>query len=364
MRIEPRPEIEALPPYVPGTSLEEARKTSGRQIMVKLASNESLWGPSPRAMAAVRNAVDRMPLYPPMQDPALAEALARQLRVGEHQVIVGNGADELLRLAAQAYVRPGEEVIFPAPSFSAYYQCTQLAGGIPKPVPLAANGANDLRATLEQVTERTRLIYLCAPNNPTGTMFDAADWDAYIREVPSSVLTVVDGAYLEFCPPELQPDFVGAIQSGKPVLLVRTFSKLYALAGLRVGWAAGPEDLVAPLLKARDPFSVSWPGILAARASLEDTAYFQQVLAETIAARSWLMSAMTARGYRLFSSHANFVTIDVAQSAQGVAQQLMARGFVVRPTTSFGLASHIRVTVAPLAVLREFLAAWDEVLGE
>ncbi|MCY0877947.1 MAG: histidinol-phosphate transaminase [Firmicutes bacterium] len=363
MRLKPRPEIDALPPYVPGTSLEEAREATGHQRMVKLASNESLWGPSPEALAALQRSLGQVPLYPPMQDPQLIRQLAQETGLPGDHIILGNGADELLRLAAQAYVNPGEEIIFPTPSFSAYYQCARLVGASPKPVPLGEDGANDLDAVLSQVTANTRLVYLCAPNNPTGAAFPRARWQAYLERVPENVLTVVDGAYLEFCPDEVRPDFIQAIRTAKPVLLVRTFSKLYALAGLRIGWAAGRPELVAPLLKARDPFSVSWPAILAARASLADKPYFARVLEETAEARRWLTQEMAARGYSTFTSHANFVTVDVRQSAQEIAQAMMAQGFVVRPATSFGLPSHVRITVAPKTILLDFLDAWDRVLG-
>ncbi len=363
MIIDPRPEVAAMSPYTPGMSLSEARRDSGRQQMIKLASNESLWGPSPHALDAARQALDSISYYPMVQEPEFIQALAGRHGFSADQLIVGNGADEILRVVAAAYVRCGDEVIYPTPSFSAYRHSALLAGARPVAVDLASNGANDLDAMLRAVTPRTRLVYLCSPNNPTGTAITPEDWTRYLSAVPASVLTVVDAAYDEFCQGE-RPAFAAAVRSGRPVVWVRTFSKLYGLAALRVGWAAAPAQVIRNLLRVREPFSVNSIGWAAAQASLEDETYFSRVLQETLEARQFLAGQLDAMGLRRYRSEANFMTFAVPVADADVARQLRQNGFVVRPTSSFGLAGHIRVTVAPVPVVQAFLSALAAVLNQ
>ncbi|PSR20511.1 MAG: histidinol-phosphate transaminase [Sulfobacillus acidophilus] len=344
--------------YVPGMSLRQARAESGREQLVKLASNESLWGPSPRALDCAHAALTDINYYPLVQESSLAEALSEREGIPAQNILVGNGADEILRLAAMAYVRPGDEVLYPAPSFSAYRHCTLMAGGTPVAVPLNARGANDLRAVVATMTEKTRLVYLCSPNNPTGTAFSPEEWDWYLDHVSDQVLTVVDGAYHEFCRAP-SPDFRAAIKRGRPVLWVRTFSKLYGLAALRVGWGAASPEIVQNLMRVRDPFSVNSVGWAAAYASLQDPQYFTAVLAQNWAARDYLSGWLSGAGFSVFESEANFVTFNVPKPDQEVAQILLNQGFVVRPTTSFGLPGWIRITMAPQPIMEELVGVLE-----
>ncbi len=355
-----RPEIESLLLYRPGRSLDDARSASGRTEMVKLASNESLWGPSPLALEAVRRATLEMQYYPLVQHPGLGAVLARTHHVDEDQLVVGSGADELLRLLASAYVSPGDEVVYPHPSFSAYRHATLVAGGIPHEVSLLADGSNDMEALVRAISPRTRLVYVCTPNNPTGGAVASDAWQWYLDHVPDSVLTVVDGAYLEYSPDS--PDYLQAVREGRPVAVVRTFSKLYALAGLRIGWAAAPPDVVKALLKTREPFSVSALASEAAQASLQDEDFFHRVRRETIDSRSRLMKALQERSQRFYPSATNFVSLSVGQE-QVVAEALLKEGFVVRPADTFGLPGYLRITVGPWPIMEKFVTSLDRVLG-
>lgn len=354
--IAARPEFDEITLYVPGKSLRQARLEGAGQDVVKLASNESLWGPSPTAVEAIRRALSDLALYPETQDPDLIEALASRFQIPPQQILIANGADEIIRLAATAYVRPGDDVLMPAPSFSAYRHSTLLAGGTPRTAPLDPKGRNDLLAILNMIGPRTRIVYLCSPNNPTGAAFSESAFEHYLREVPDGLLTVVDAAYGEFS----QQNYTRIPTHGKPVLFVHTFSKLYALAALRIGWASGARSVIEPLLKAREPFSVNALAQVGARASLEDADYFQNVLEETLKSRAFLTSALTRAGLRAYESDANFVTVEVPD---GVAERLLADGYVVRDTSGFGLPHHIRITVAPKPILEGFLDALRRVLS-
>lgn len=354
--ISARPQVDALSLYSPGQSLADARRLSGREQMIKLASNESLWGPSPRAIRAVETALETVQYYPAVQPHGLVEALADVAGLHPDDIVVGNGADEILRLVATAFSGPGDEILFPHPSFSAYRHSTVLSGATPVAVSLADDGANDLERILDAVSSRTRIVYLCSPNNPTGTPFGVKAWEDYLNQVPDTVLTVVDAAYREFQNDPV-PDYGAAISSGRPVVMVRTFSKLYALAGFRVGWGAAPAWVINALRKVREPFSLNTLGALAAEASLKDTEYFSQVLANTKAARHHLIARLKDAGVPYFHTESNFVTIRV-KDAERMHQALLGEGFVVRPTTSFGLPGAIRVTLAPEEILDEFWQAF------
>ncbi len=355
-----RPEIDSLVLYQPGRSLNDARTASGRVEMIKLASNESLWGPSPLAVEAVRRAALELQYYPLVQDPGLAAKLARMHQMDQDQLVVGSGADELLRLVASAYVSPGDEVVYPYPSFSAYRHATLVAGGTPREVPLAPDGSTDMDALLTAITPRTRVVYVCTPNNPTGGAVSPAAWQRYLERVPDSVLTVVDGAYLEYSLES--PDYLEAVRAGRAVVVVRTFSKLYALAGLRIGWAAAPSDVVKSLMKVREPFSVSALAVEAAKASLEDQAFFDRVRAETLQSRSRFMEALRARSQRFYPSATNFVAVSVDRESS-TAEALVQEGFVVRPAGAFGLPGHLRITMGPWPIMEQFLGAFDRVMG-
>lgn len=356
--VEARPEVRAMTLYTPGMPLSEARSNTGRQQMVKLASNESLWGPSPRAMEAARMALESVNYYPLVQELELLAEIGRHNGLQSQEVVLGNGADEILRLVAEAYLQPGDEVIYPTPSFSAYAHCALLGGATGIPVPLQDNGAIDLAGILARVTKKTRLIYVCTPNNPTGVPFSVDDWDRYIRQVPDHVLTVVDSAYYEFCRGP-QPDYAAAIRAGRPLVWARTFSKLYALAALRVGWGGAPEFVIQNLLRVRDPFSVNTIAAAAALASIRDQVYFSRVREETFKARDFLSQRLSQAGAFVYSSEANFVTLAVPEPVEAVEMRLRERGFVVRSTASFGLPGKIRVTVAPMPIMQEFVAAFD-----
>lgn len=359
--MNPRPEIDELNVYTPGTSLHDAARALGHDRIVKLASNESLWGPSPKAVEAATESLSSIRYYPAMQSDALVRALANTHQLSPDTILVGNGADEILRILATAYCDATTSIVYPSPSFSAYAHSARLAGATLRPVPLTADGRNDLPAILDQVDASTRLIYLCSPNNPTGGSLRRREWEAFLAAVPKTVLVVVDGAYQEFENDQEVPNFLEAVRHGDPVVVVRTFSKLYALAGLRVGWASAPAEVIVALKKTREPFSLNAVGAEAATASLSDSQYFSRVRQETLNARTHFLDLITRRGIDHFPSQANFVTIkSVDGDAELTARRLLEKGFVVRPTTNFGLPGYLRVTMAPINILEEFMAAWDQ----
>ncbi len=360
--VEPRPELLAMPGYTPGRSVATVERELGVQGVIKLASNESLWGTSPAVIKAAEESLHRLNVYPEVIAGDLVAELADRAGLADEAILVGNGADELLRLLAIAYVRPGDTVLYPHPSFAAYPDAARLMGGIPLAVPTHPQGYVDLEAMADRMDASTRLIYLCNPNNPTGGIFTQSAWTRFLERVGEQAVIVVDQAYREFVDDPAYAGVEDAIRQGLPVAMVRTFSKLYGLAGARVGWLAATPPTVSLLHRVREPFSVNQVALAAAQAALADTAYFDRVRRETISLRTWLSAELKARGFPvLASSQANFVTFDCRRDAIEFTRRLELQGVIIRPGTSFGLATHCRVTVAPRPVLVRFLKVLEVV---
>ena len=350
-----------MPGYTPGRSIEAVARELGLNDIVKLASNESLWGPSPAVLQAAQNALSRLHQYPEVIPIDLVNALVQHSGFSQDHLLVGNGADELLRLVATVYVRPGDRVLYPQPSFAAYAYGASLMGGRGVPIALTSKGHMDLDAMAEQVDESTSLIYLCSPNNPTGGIFRQRAWDTFLTRVAHRAVIVVDQAYREFVDDPGYAHIEDDIQAGAPVVMVRTFSKLYGLAGARIGWLAAPPEIIQLLMRVREPFSLNTIGLAAALKALEDHEYFDRVQRETLQLRGWLRRELEERGYRLLDSQANFLTFDCQMDALGLAKLMERKGVIIRPTTSFGLDGHCRVSIAPRPLLERFLQALDEV---
>lgn len=358
--LSPRPTIAAMAGYTPGRSPAQVQQMSSQEI-IKLSSNESLWGPSEHAVAAAQARLAAMSRYPEMRPTDLLQRLSQNHGFLPDQVMLGNGADELIRLTGSAYLEPGTNALVPTPSFSQYAYATRLAGADVVPVNLNPEGSMDLNATLAAITPLTRIIFLCSPNNPTGGMVTQMQWNHFLNQLPDHVLVVFDAAYQEFVDHPDAADVGASIRAGYPVVMLRTFSKLYALAGLRIGWAAGPAEVIAILQKTREPFSINIAAESAALAALEDVAYYRDVRHKTLNARLGMIKSLDQRGIQSYASQANFLTWETPLSDAGAMAQLLEhRGFLVRPTTNFGLPGYIRVTVAPEDILERFWVAWDD----
>ncbi|MBX5466444.1 MAG: histidinol-phosphate transaminase [Firmicutes bacterium] len=359
-----RKTVASLAPYQPGRSLETVARERGTVDAIKLASNESLWGPSPRARAAAMRALEQCHLYPEVRWEPLQRALADLVGTVPEAILVGNGADELLRVLATALLEPGDEALVLSPSFSYYRTAVLLAHGTPVAVPLTEDGAPDLEQVLAHLTPRTRLVYLCSPNNPTGNILRQPTWQTFLDRLPDHVLVVVDQAYVEFATDPALPNLVRDIAAGRPVAMVRTLSKAYGLAGLRIGWMMADPALIRQLERVRDPFAVNVVALYAALAAIEDQEWLKMVVGETVTARVRVAAALAHRGLAFYPSQANFLTFAVPVAAEVAADRLEAYGVIVRPAHSFGLDRHLRVTLGPEWAMRRFLDALDRVLAE
>ena len=358
-RVQARPEIAELRPYVPGKPASALRRELGVEQVVKLASNEGPFGPFPAAMAALERALPELNRYPE-RAAELAERLAERHGVSPDRIAPGNGADAVIGHIALAFLQPGDEVLMGWPSFVSYHLSSVKMGAVPVRVPLA-NGSYDLDAMAERIVPATRLVYVCTPNNPTGGIVNGDALRSFLDRVPESVLVVIDSAYHEYVTDPGHVDAVEVFGDRANVVVLRTFSKMFGLAGLRVGYAVAAPDVVADLGKVRGPFDVSELANAAAVASLDDAAECDRRRDLNRAERERLTAALEQRGLSVYPAAANFVCIEVGDGA-ALAARLEREGVIVRPLAAFGAPSCVRVTVGLPEHGDAFLAALDRCL--
>ena len=344
-----KPPVRDLVPYEPGKPVEEVQRELGLQRVVKLASNEGPFGPFPEALDALAAAAPELNRYPDGGGYRLRTALAERHGVRFEEIALGAGADGIVDALGQISVEPGDEVVCGWPSFPSYVIGATKLGGIARTIPLT-DGRYDLDAMLAAVTDRTKLVYVCHPNNPTGTMNTRAELDDYFERVPDQVVTVLDQAYFEYVD---DPDYADGIEeyvkTGRKAIVLRTFSKIFGLAGLRVGYGVGPAELVTAIGKVRRAFDITSPAQVAALASLaaprgEDELERRRRL--NAEGRPAIVDALREHGFEpVEPAVANFVFAEVGDDSRPLFEQLLREGVIVRPTAGFGAPGAIRVTV-------------------
>jgi len=341
-----RPALAGLVPYEPGKPVEEVQRELGLERVVKLASNEGPLGPFPDALVALERSAHSLNRYPDGGAYRLRSALAERHSVPFEELAIGSGADGLIDGISQAVLDAGDEVVLGWPSFPSYAIYARKLGAEPVQIPLRDH-RYDLEALLNAVTDRTKLVYVCHPNNPTGTINTRAQLDAYFDAVPPHVLTVLDQAYFEYID---DSDYVDGIEeyvkAGRRVIVLRTFSKIYGLAGLRVGYGVGPAELVTALGKTRRAFDLTTAAQEAALASLNDTAEVERRRAANLEGRTELERILRDAGYNVVGPAAgNFLFVDLGEDAQPWFEALLREGVIVRPLAGFGAPQAVRVTV-------------------
>ena len=355
-----RPPIRDLVPYEPGKPVEEVQRELGLQRVVKLASNEGPFGPVQAALEAIARSAPELNRYPDGGAYRLRAALADLHDVRFEEVAIGAGSDGLVDGLSQAALDPGDEIVCGWPSFPSYVITARKVGAIAKTVPLREH-RYDLEAMLDAITPRTKLVYVCHPNNPTGTMNTRAELDAYFDRVPEYVLTVLDQAYFEYIDdPDYADGIVEYLKTGRRVVVLRTFSKIFGLAGLRVGYALAPAAVVSALGKVRRAFDITTPAQEAALASLGDTHEVERRRRENAAQRPEVERILREHGLDPAGpAVANFLYCDIGEDSRPLFEQLLCEGVIVRPTHGFGGPTAIRVTVGTAeenAFLAEALA--------
>jgi len=353
-----RPVLDRIVPYESGKSLEALEQELGVEALVRLSANESPLGPSPRVVDAIRRAAPRVHLYPDGGSQALRHALAKRLGVAPEQVLAGNGADELLSLIATAAFEAGDEVVIPRPAFEPYTTVTLLAGAAVSESPLAGY-ETDLDDMVRRISARTKALIICSPHNPATTIVRRAPLSALLDALgDEGPLVVLDQAYHDFCDDPDGPDGVALLGRYPRLLVLRTFSKIAGLAGLRVGYAIGAPETIDRLNRVRAPYNVNRLGQVAAVAALEDEEHLARTRRLVIEERAFLSEELARRGYRFPPSQANFLLVRLGD-ADAVRSRLLRAGLIVRDGAGIGFPGHLRIAVGTREVNLRLLAALE-----
>jgi histidinol-phosphate aminotransferase len=341
-----KPAVNDLVPYEPGKPVEEVQRELGLERVVKLASNEGPHGPFPEAREAIERSMPELNRYPDGGAYRLRAALAERFDVRFEELAVGAGSDGLVDCLSQAALEPGDEIVCGWPSFPSYVIDARKLGAVPRTVPLRA-GRYDLEAILDAIGPRTKIAYVCLPNNPTGTANTRAELDAWFERVPEHVVTVLDQAYAEYIDDPDYPDGVeDHLKQGRRVVVLRTFSKIYGLAGLRVGYGLAPAPIVTAIGKVRRAFDITTPAQEAALASLDSPEELERRRRENGRRREELERILREHGLDpVGPAVGNFLFVEVGEDSRAFFEQLLGEGAIVRPTHGFGAPGAVRITV-------------------
>jgi len=356
------PWLASLVPYQPGKPVEEVEREYGIRDSIKLASNENPLGPSPRAVEALRGALAGIHRYPDGGGFYLKQRLAAKLGVSTDQIALGNGSNEILEFVARTFLRPGEDAVMSEQAFVVYASVVQSAAGIPRAVPLR-EFTHDLDAIAAAVRKSTRLVFLGNPNNPTGTIYPRAAFERLLERLPKDVVVVADDAYAEYVSDPEYPRTLDYLSPDRLLITLRTFSKIYGLAGLRIGYGIGPAELVAALERIRQPFNVNVLGQVAALAALDDDEHVERSRRANREGMLFLEREFTRLGLAYVPSQANFVLVRVGAGGE-VYERLLRRAVIVRPMGGYGFPEHVRVTVGTAEENRRFVDALEGALSQ
>jgi len=341
----PKPNLAGIRPYKPGKPIEEVvRELKLRGEVIKLASNENPLGPSPRAVAAMRTALKGTQLYPDDNCFYLKRRLAQKFKCAEDRIIMGNGSVEIILFAAMAYLTPAQSAVMSDGAFIMYRIATQVVGGQIVSVPMK-NYTHDLEAMAGAITPATRLVYIANPNNPTGTIVRKAEFDRFMSRVPDSALVIVDEAYREYISDPDYPDSFQYLSQGRNIMILRTFSKIHGLAGLRIGYGFSRPEILGEIAKMRLPFNVNRIGQIGAEAALDDAVHIKRSTRVNDEGKRYLYSELQKLGLNYVPSFANFVLVDFGHDAQAVFESLQRKGVIARPIREYGFPNALRISI-------------------
>ena len=357
------PYIRAIAPYQPGKPIAELERELGISGIVKLASNENPLGASPKAITAARAALDQISLYPDGNGYALKSALVQRYAVSLEQVFLGNGSNDLLELAARAFLTVADKAVYSDHAFAVYPLAVQAVGATGISV-AAKDYGHDLEAMrLAAVQQKAKLIFIANPNNPTGTFVSGGALLAFLRALPANILVVLDEAYNEYLPVEHRYDSVSWLKEFPNLIISRTFSKAYGLASLRVGYAFGNPQVMDMLNRVRQPFNVNSVAQAAAVAALQDADFVQQTFALNLRGMKQITGGLSRLGLEYIPSFGNFVSFKVS-NAERIYRRLLELGVIVRPIASYGMPDYLRVSIGLETENEKFLSALQQIFGE
>ncbi len=361
MKLKVAENILSLKPYTPGKPIEELEREYGISGSIKLASNENPLGPSPKAVEAMQAALSNLHRYPDGSGYYLVNKLAEKLGVSAEQIVLGNGSDDVIGMLTRVYLTAGDEAVMTSPSFLMYEIFVRTVDAIPVMVPLK-DLAIDLDAMAGAVSEKTKIIFITNPNNPTGYHITTSEFNAFMAKLPPRVVVVVDEAYIEFARDQHCLNGLNEIEDGRPIAVLRTFSKAYGLAGIRIGYGVMPAEMAAMANRVRQPFNTNILAQAGAAAALDDELFLKQTLELIHSELAFMQAELKKMGVECFDSQANFFLIDVKQNAGKVFEKMLRQGVIVRSMVSYGYPEYIRITIGTRAENVRFLKALETVL--
>jgi len=358
-----QPQILGIHPYVPGKPVSDLQRELGLTRISKLASNENPLGASPSVTAAITAELSEIARYPDGGAYILKDALSKFLNLPMSQITVGNGSNEMLELVARVFAGPGDEIVYSQYGFAVYPLCAQIVGATAVEVPANAFG-HDLTAMLAAITEKTKVVFIANPNNPTGTVFGKDEWEAFITQVPKHVVVVLDEAYLEYCDYVDYPNGADYLSNYPNLLVSRTFSKAYGLAALRVGYMLGCEEIIQYINQVREPFNVNHYAQVGAAAAIQDQDFVQQAVALNKVGMKQVLEALDRCKLDYIPSAGNFIAVHFGEKASLINQRLLQSGVIVRPLAGYGMPATLRISIGSEAENQHFIDALDVILNE
>jgi histidinol-phosphate aminotransferase len=358
--------VMSIQPYEPGKPIEEVSRELGipESDIIKMASNENPLGPSPLGVEAIKKCAEQVNQYPDGDCHYLKLDIAEHLNIKPENLLMGNGSNDVLQIIADTFIRPNDEVIYFKHAFVVYILATKVADATAVVVDVKDNYEQDLDLILEAITPNTKVIFIANPNNPTGTMVTAQEVKRFMEKMPDDVIVVFDEAYYEYVDRDDFPQTIDYIREGRNVITCRTFSKIYGLAGLRVGYGVARPELVEIMNKVRQPFNVSMVAQAAARASLKDTAHVEKSIKISLEGKKYLYNEFKKMGLDYVPSEANFILLHLDRPGPQVMKELLKLGVIVRPLVGYKLPNSIRVTIGTMAQNKRFVSSLKQVLGK
>ncbi len=361
--IKPKASIVHLPVYQPGKPIEDVKRELGLSEVIKLASNENPYGCSENAKQAITGQLQQTHIYPDGAAMELTAAVADFLNVEPNQIIFGAGSDEVILMICRAFLSPGDETIMATHTFPQYKHNAEVEGAVCIEVPLK-EGTHDLSAMADKITDRTKVIWLCNPNNPTGTIVTHDEVQQFMARVPEDVMVVLDEAYIEYIETDAYPDSLSLLRQHKNLVLLRTFSKIYGLASLRIGYGVGDPELIRSINQVREPFNTTHYAQAAALAAVKDQAFVKACRDKNSKGLRYFEQQFTRLQIKFYPAFGNFVMVDVKRAANEVFQALLKRGYIVRGGHQLGFPTWLRVTVGNEDHNAGFIRALEAVLEE
>lgn len=358
-----REELKDLSCYVPGKPLEEVMEAYGLTKIAKLASNENPLGPSPKAVEAIKREAENINLYPDPDARILKRALAQELGIEPEQILFGNGGEATIQLTAASIIGKGDEVVVPDPGFSLHEITASHMGGVVRKIPLKDDYSHDLEAMLEAVNERTKIVYITNPNNPTGVIVTREELEDFAKRLPEDVLLFIDEAYFEFAKVDPNyPDGLEILKKRKNTIVLRTFAKVCGIAGIRLGYIVSTPEIIREISKSAGVFSVNRLALAAGLAALDDKEHVERSVALARASLARMMEYFDEKGLEYIPARGNFIFVNVDQDGRRVNEELLKRGVVIRPGFLWGWDNWLRVSCGSLENTELFIEALDQVL--